>query len=128
MLWYTAKKINAAFGRLRERREAVGDTGGTQISPEEEAKQLERDIASAEATGDLLTIVSLLAKTAQLTVEDYVKKTIGNVMFLYYAHLDTYHVAPRDLDDLVDGMLFMQAKQYIRKRALEEARENMQKR
>ena len=128
MLWYTAKKINAAFGRLRERRESVGDTGGTHISPEEEAKQLERDIASAEATGDLLTIVSLLAKTAQLTVEDYVKKTIGNVMFLYYAHLDTYHVMPRDLDDLVDGMLFMQAKQYIRKRALEEARENMQKR
>ena len=128
MLWYTTKKINAAFGRLKERRESVGDTGGVQISPEEEAKQLERDIASAEATGDLLTIVSLLAKTAQLTVEDYVKKTIGNVMFLYYAHLDTYHVMPRDLDDLVDGMLFMQAKQYIRKRALEEARENMQKR
>lgn len=89
---------------------------------------MERDIAAAEATGDLHTIVSLLAKTAQLTVEDYVKKTIGNIMFLYYTHLDAYHVPPRDLDDLVDGMLFMQAKHYIRKRALEEAREQAQKR
>ena len=124
MLWYYAKKINAAFGRLRERRESVGDTGGRRYTPEEEAAELERNIMAAEASGDIASIVHLLAQSAKLTTEDYVKKTVGNVMFLYYMHMDLFKSPPRDIDDLVDGMLFMQAKQYIREQAISEAKAN----
>lgn len=88
---------------------------------------LERNIMAAEASGDIASIVHLLAQSAKLTTEDYVKKTVGNVMFLYYMHMDLFKSPPRDIDDLVDGMLFMQAKQYIREQAIAESKANAER-
>lgn len=80
----------------------------------------------AAATGNISAVMHLLAKTASLTPADYVKKTVGSVMFTYYTYVDKYHVHPRDLDDLIDGLLFIEAKNYIVKQAREEARQQAQ--
>ena len=53
-----------------------------------------------------------MAQTSALTPSDYIKKTIGNILFTYYTYLKYYHLKPRDLDDLVDGLLYMEAQQY----------------
>lgn len=97
-----------------ERREAVGNINKT-LTPEQEAQKLDADIKAAESTGDIGTIVKLIAKASGLTTSDYVKKTIGNAMFIYYSYVNHFHCYPRTLDELVDGILYIDALNYIKK-------------
>lgn len=115
MFRYLNKKIDTAFRRLRERRAAVGNAS-TAETVEEEEKRLEREFQAASASGDIGALLSLIVSTSQLTVNDYVEKTIGTVLFMYYAYIDKFHTRPVDLDDLIDGILFMDVKNYIIKK------------
>lgn len=74
---------------------------------------------SAQATGDISTILHIISQTSGLTVEDFIKKTCGGLLFLYYMYISKLHVRPVDIDDLVDGILFLDAKSYITKKQLE---------
>jgi hypothetical protein len=40
-------------------------------------------------------------------------------MFTYYVFVDNLHRDPHDLDDLIDGLLYLDAKSYSQKRAME---------
>lgn len=39
---------------------------------------------------------------------------------MYYMYVDNFHVRPLDLTDFVDGLLYLDAKNYIHKRKMEE--------
>lgn len=117
MLWYTDKKINTAFGRLRDRRNTVGIVTTKEESPEEEAERVEREMKLASSSGDIGTLLRLIAGTSALPPADFIKKTVGGILFMYYLFIDKYHVRPVDLDDLVDGSLYLDAKDYIIKQA-----------
>lgn len=119
MLWYPGKKVNSAFRRLREKREAVGNVSREE-TPEQEAERVQRELAAASAANDIATIVKIIARTSSLKASDYVQKTVGNVMFTYFTYVDNYHTYPRTLDDLVDGILYIEAKQYVQKQAREQ--------
>ena len=119
MLRIDGKKINAAFRRLRERREAVG-IGSAAETPEEEAERVKRDIAAAQATGDIATILHIITQSSSLTTEDFIKKTCGGLLFVYYVYLKELHTVPVDIDDLIDGLLFLDAQGYIMKKAKEQ--------
>lgn len=116
MLWYNDKKIDAAFRRLRDKRKAVGETSHRQ-SPEQEAKDLKNRMALAAAAQDISTMISLITQASSLPVEDYIETILGGTRFMYYSYLHTFQTRPIDLTDLVDGLLFMDAKQYIEKEA-----------
>lgn len=118
MLRVNGKKINTAFRRLRERRAAVG-LESTAESPEAEAKRVEQELAAATAAGDISTILRIIANTSSLTNDDYIKKTCGGLLFLYYTYIDRFHQRPVDIIDMIDGTLFLDAKGYILKRATE---------
>lgn len=113
MLWYPSKKINAAFGRLRDRRLAVGIGTAKEETPEEEAKRVEQEMKLASARGDIGTILKIISGTSALPPADFIKKTVGGILFIYYTYMDKYHVRPMDLDDLIDGTLYYDAKNYI---------------
>lgn len=119
MLWLTGKKINAAFGRLSERRIAVGLMSAAE-TPEQEAARIKQDIALAQAAGDVAAILKLVTSASRKTTADFVKETCGSLLFLYYTYIDKLHVCPVDLDDLVDGLLYIDAKNYIIKTARNE--------
>ena len=121
MLRYPGKKVNSAFRKLRERREAVGNISKEE-TPEQEAERVQRELAAASAANDIATIVKIIARTSSLTASDYVQKTVGNVMFTYFTYVDTYHIYPRTLEDLVDGILYIEAKQYIQKQVREQSK------
>ena len=78
----------------------------------------------AAAANDIATIMKLVASSSALKPADFVKKTVGSLLFIYYSYIDRFHVKPRDLDDLMDGLLYVEARTYIddQIRAKEEAK------
>jgi hypothetical protein len=119
MLRVDGKKINTAFRRLRERRQAVG-IESTSETPEQELDRVKKEMAAAQATGDISTIIRIITRTSKLTTEDFIKKTCGGLLFLYYTYVEKLHVRPHDMIDMIDGILFLDAKSYIIKTATED--------
>lgn len=67
----------------------------------------------AQARGDISTMLQLIVSTSKKTTADFIKETCGSLLFLYYTYVDKMHVRPVDMDDLVDGLLYLDAKNYI---------------
>jgi hypothetical protein len=63
-----------------------------------------------------------MTKTAELTPADFIKKTVGNILFTYYTFLRYFHLRPTSLEDLVDGLLFIESSQFLEKKAYDEAK------
>jgi hypothetical protein len=117
VLRLTIKKIDAAFRRLRDRRIAAG-ISSTAETPEQEAKRIADEIQSAQMAGDIATIMRLVVSTSQKTTADFIKETCGSLLFLYYTYVDKLHSRPVDIDDLVDGILYLDAKHYIEQKEI----------
>lgn len=77
------------------------------------------EMKAASEAGDISTLLRIITKSSSLTVEDYIKKTIGTVRFMYYMYIDKLHVRPKDLIDMVDGLLYLDARTYILKQSSE---------
>lgn len=75
----------------------------------------------AQSTGDIGTLLRILAKTSSLTPADYIKKTVGQILFVYYIYLKYFHQRPLDMDDLVDGLLYIGTQQFIEKQQIQDA-------
>lgn len=77
------------------------------------------EMKAASEAGDISTLLRIITKSSSLTTEDYIKKTIGIVRFMYYMYIDKLHVRPKDLIDMVDGLLYLDARTYILKQSSE---------
>lgn len=77
---------------------------------------------TASETGDIAAIMRLIATSAQLKPADFIKKTVGNLRFLYYTYLDQLHNLPLDIEDLIDGMLYLDARGYVQDCHMKEVR------
>ena len=62
-------------------------------------------------------MLKLMSQTASLTPADFIKKTVGTILFVYYTYLKYFTLRPQDLEDLVDGLLFIEAKQFMEAQA-----------
>lgn len=76
---------------------------------------------TAAQAGDIATLLRLMAQTASLTPADFIKKTVGNILFVYYTYLKYFALRPKDLEDLVDGLLFIEARQFLEKQAYKDS-------
>ena len=121
MLRTIVKKINAAFRRLRDRRIAAG-ISSTAETPEQEAERIANEIKSAQMSGDISTVMRLVVSTSQKTTADFIKETCGSLLFLYYTYVDRLHSRPVDIDDLIDGILYLDAKHYIERKEIAKRR------
>ena len=74
---------------------------------------MEEEISMAQGAGDIGQLLSIITDTASLTVNDFIKKTIGPLKMLYYLYIDKFHICPTDLTDLIDGLLYLDVKEYI---------------
>lgn len=77
---------------------------------------MEEEISMAQGAGDISQLLSIITETASLTVSDFISKTIGPLKMLYYLYIDKFHMCPTDLDELVDGLLYLDVKEYILKK------------
>ena len=55
----------------------------------------------------------MMSSAAALKPADYIKKTIGSIMYTYYSFTKEFRVRPIDMEDLVDGLLFMMSYNYV---------------
>lgn len=67
---------------------------------------------AASATGDISKIMSIISSTSKLKPADYIKKTVGQLRFLYYLYLERFKSKPLDILDLIDGLLYIKARNY----------------
>lgn len=63
-----------------------------------------------------------------MTVTDFIQKTCGSLLFIYYTYVDRFHVVPANIDDMIDGILYIDAQQYIQKQAMAKAKAQAGKR
>lgn len=68
---------------------------------------------AAAETGNISAIMRLISLSSTLKPADFIKKSVGSLLFIYYTYIDKFHVRPRDMEDLVDGLLYMDAYGYI---------------
>lgn len=71
----------------------------------------------AQGAGDINQLLSIITDVSSLTINDFIKKTIGPLKMMYYLYIDKFHLCPTDLDELVDGLLYLDVKEYILKKA-----------
>lgn len=88
----------------------------------------QQQVRAAQASGDIGTLLRLMAKTSELTPSDFIKKTVGNILFVYYVYLENFHIKPKDLEDIVDGLLYLDAHNFIQKRQYEDEMAKMRNR
>ena len=74
------------------------------------------------ARGDLSTLLSLIVNASALPIEDFIDKTLGSMKYLYYIYLNKFHIVPIDMDDLVDGLMYIDIEQRIQADAMKRAR------
>lgn len=84
-------------------------------------------MATAQATGDISTIISLISNASKRTAADFVKETCGSLLFMYYMYMDKLHGVPVDVDDMIDGLLYLDAKNYIVQDAMDKARQERER-
>lgn len=89
-------------------------------TPEQEAERTKREIAAAQATGDIAALIRIVTRVSGLTAKDFIKKTCGGLLFMYYTYIERLHVVPIDMEDMVDGLLFLDSRNYIMKQATSE--------
>ena len=75
------------------------------------------EMAAASAAGDIRSLVSLICQTAERKIEDLIDVTTGPLVFAYYVYMETFHERPQNLDDFVDGLMFLDIKGIQMKRA-----------
>lgn len=67
----------------------------------------------AAATGNISAILNQIVDASSLTVDDYVQKSLGFIRHTYYLFVDIFHTRPKDLIDMVDGLLYIECKGYM---------------
>lgn len=67
---------------------------------------------AAAATGDIKTMMKIITNASSQRPSDFIKKTVGAILFVYYMYVDSFHVRPVDMEDLIDGLLYLDAKGY----------------
>lgn len=80
---------------------------------------------TAAASGDIKQIIALIVSTSELTSDDFIQKTVGPTRFLYYHYCKEFQGRPRDMDDFIDGLLYLMDINYIRKQEYNKAKKQI---
>lgn len=75
---------------------------------------------AAQQSGDVGTILRLIANTSQQTPKDIINKALGSLLYLYYTFVARFQVRPKDMQDMVDGLLYTETSNELERRAFEE--------
>lgn len=87
-------------------------------TPEQEAKRIEKEAKLAAARGDISTLLNLMVSTSSMTATDFIKKTCGSLLFMYYSYVENLHTKPMDIEDMIDGILYLEARNYMQQQRI----------
>lgn len=66
-------------------------------------------------SGNINAILHLMALNQKRTPETVVQQALGVLNYYYYCYLHEYHCLPKDLRELVDGILYLEVVKYSEK-------------
>lgn len=64
---------------------------------------------------DVSAIAKMIVQSRRLPPAEYINRTVGSLVYFYYSYYDTFKSPPRTLDELVDGILYLEARNYTQK-------------
>jgi len=56
----------------------------------------------------------LISRASTRSPTEFIQDSVGSLLFLVYLFEDSFKREARDLDDLVDGLLYLDARSYVR--------------
>ena len=65
---------------------------------------------------DVSALLSIIVQASTRSPEEFVEESLGSLMFLVFLYMDTFKQEPETLDDLVDGMLYIDSRNYMEER------------
>jgi hypothetical protein len=77
---------------------------------------------AAARSGDVTTLMRLMTGGRSKSNSDIIKKCMTVLEFFYYQYFDSFGDRPRDIDDLIGGIIFIELKAYFTKKSLEKPR------
>lgn len=77
-------------------------------------------------SGDISTIISLIVQASVRTPGEFIRDSLGSLLFMVYLFEDTFKHEARDMDDLVDGLLYLDAKNYAREAEIRSSQQTQQ--
>ncbi len=104
-----SKKVDAALVRLRDTRERLGRVGKPD-NPDD----IKIGIQTAARAGDIAQVMFLISRASTRSPTEFIQDSVGSLLFLVYLFEDSFKHEARDLDDLVDGLLYLDARSYVR--------------
>ena len=66
--------------------------------------------------------MSLLCQSTERSINDLVDVSVGPMVMSYFVFVDSLHVKPKDLEELVDGLLYLDLKNLQHERMMRKAR------
>jgi hypothetical protein len=77
-------------------------------------------LEAAKAAGNAAAMLNIIFSANKKTGDEIVKESLGDLTFFYYQYMDTFKRCPKDVDDMVDGIIYLELKVYFKKLAIEE--------
>lgn len=65
-------------------------------------------------SGNIFDALTLAMRAKKKTPFEIIEEIVGSVMYLYYLFVDGLHTRPIDIDDMTDGLLYLQARNRLR--------------
>ena len=115
------KKVDAALVRLRDTRERLGRLGES-----EHPDAVNHKLKQAALAGDISTVISLITQASVRSPGEFIRDSLGSLMFMVYLFEDTFKHEARDMEDLVDGLLYLDAKNYTREAEMRASQQQTQ--
>lgn len=69
-------------------------------------------------------MLSLIVNASELPIDDFIEQTLGSLRYLYYTYLNKFHREPVDMEDLVDGLMYIDIESRINADAMKKAKQH----
>jgi hypothetical protein len=100
-------KVKRAFKRLEEARRhySSGNSRQRQATENEIATRLLQEKSTMSAVSTALSALTNSNSNSE-DANEVIGKALGHVRFMYYEFVEHFHREPRDLEDLVNGVIY----------------------
>jgi hypothetical protein len=80
------------------------------------------DMEMAAKAKDVSALMKLMMGSGNKSNSEIVKQCMNTLEFFYYQYFDGFGDRPRDIDDMIGGIIFIELKAYFTKKSLEKPR------
>jgi hypothetical protein len=77
-------------------------------------------LGAAEREGDGRRMLEIAFGVLTKSDGDIIGETLGAYQYMYFTFLERFRREPREIDDLIDGLIYIELNAYFEKKALQQ--------